>query len=460
MRASMKPELVPFRSVNMPLIDSETHAEENDAFLMDMLDYSLDASRIWRDKFAIRESNMENGQSLVGRRPMVSLSANLRAIHRIMRWCAYFPRFPKNGKTMTSKRRLIRVLLYTLSILMIMLNLFLLKHTVSLSLIFKRKFGLLHASTVSSLITGIKPFINFVLITLFLVQSRAHLHMVKCMDNVDALFKAAFNKSARTDLYTVIFIFFCFIALAVPFSLNMMEYVVTNSRLLDNIMKDLSLLIVPLLTLWNVLPLMYYELCNRIVRFWCRTMTTSLKRESCRRHFQLRFYYEQFLRITSVQEAIGKLFNPFILFSLAWSLLLLCLTIYFVTQPTSSLLEPLTEKQISSELHRQRLTRAIHFTLGWASLQIFVALAYIFTICATGMRTNEETRQIVSAVLAIVPEHSTEADRFQINCFVHKMSTQYMWGMTVWRAFPLERSTFFTILALLANRSLMGIRGH
>jgi hypothetical protein len=25
------------------------------------------------------------------------------------------------------------------------------------------------------------------------------------------------------------------------------------------------------------------------------------------------------------------------------------------------------------------------------------------------------------------------------------MSTQYMWGMTVWRAFPLERSTFFTV---------------
>ena len=25
------------------------------------------------------------------------------------------------------------------------------------------------------------------------------------------------------------------------------------------------------------------------------------------------------------------------------------------------------------------------------------------------------------------------------------MSTQFMWGMTVWRAFPLERTTFFTV---------------
>ncbi|KAK0413344.1 hypothetical protein QR680_006746 [Steinernema hermaphroditum] len=67
MRASsMKPEMVPFRSVNMPLIDGETHAEETDGFLMDMLDYSLDASRIWRDKFEIRKFNLD-GHKLRGR---------------------------------------------------------------------------------------------------------------------------------------------------------------------------------------------------------------------------------------------------------------------------------------------------------------------------------------------------------------------------------------------------------
>ncbi|TKR88766.1 hypothetical protein L596_012959 [Steinernema carpocapsae] len=398
---------------------------------------------------------MEHTRDLLGIRAMTSLTNSLRVVHKIMRSCAYFPCFPKNSKSSMTKRRLSLLVLYILSSLMIMLNVFLLKHTVSLSFAFKRKFGLLHASTVSSMITGIKPFINFVLITLFLFQSKAHLHMLSCMDNVDVLFKAAFNKSPRTGLYTAIFIFFCFVALAVPFGLNMTEYVVTNSRFLDNIMKDLGLLIVPLLTLWNVLPLIYYELCNRIVRFWCRTMSSSLKKESHKRQFQLKFYYEQFLRITSVQEAIGDMFNPFILFSLAWSLLLLCLTIYFVTQPTSSLLEPITEQQIHSELHRQRLTRAIHFTLGWASLQIFVALAYIFTICTTGMKTNEETRKIVSAVLQIVPEASAEIDRFQINCFVHKMSTQYMWGMTVWRAFPLERSTFFTLVSVIVTYSFL-----
>ncbi|PIO71144.1 hypothetical protein TELCIR_06963 [Teladorsagia circumcincta] len=65
------------------------------------------------------------------------------------------------------------------------------------------------------------------------------------------------------------------------------------------------------------------------------------------------------------------------------------------------------------------------------------------------MNTNETTRGIVNAVLRIVPDANADLDRFQISCFVHKMSTQFMWGMTVWRAFPLERTTFFTATAMV-----------
>ena len=62
-----------------------------------------------------------------------------------------------------------------------------------------------------------------------------------------------------------------------------------------------------------------------------------------------------------------------------------------------------------------------------------------------------KTRQIVNAVLRIVPDANADLDRFQISCFVHKMTTQFMWGMTVWRAFPLERTTFFTVTKLYAS---------
>lgn len=97
----------------------------------------------------------------------------------------------------------------------------------------------------------------------------------------------------------------------------------------------LSFVVVPLLTTWNVLPLVYYVLVNRIVCFWCKTLTNSLKKEQLKRQFSLKFYYAQFLRITTLQKSIGSLFNPFVFFALAWSLLMLSLTIYFITQPTS-----------------------------------------------------------------------------------------------------------------------------
>ncbi|KHJ84455.1 hypothetical protein OESDEN_15831 [Oesophagostomum dentatum] len=35
------------------------------------------------------------------------------------------------------------------------------------------------------------------------------------------------------------------------------------------------------------------------------------------------------------------------------------------------------------------------------------------------------------------------------------MSTQFMWGMTVWRAFPLERTTFFTLVSVIVTYAFL-----
>ncbi|KAK6056190.1 hypothetical protein COOONC_06306 [Cooperia oncophora] len=225
-----------------------------------------------------------------------------------------------------------------------------------------------------------------------------------------------------------------------PFTFKVVEFIYTDQKFGTGVIQDTAFIIVPALSLWNVVPLLYYDLYNRLVRFYCRTLIKSLDMEHRKRHFGLKFYYEQFLRITNVQEAVGNLFNPFILFSLAWSMLVLCLTIYFITQPHSSLVEPISPEQITVPEIRRRLTRSVHFTICWAGLQVLVAVMHISIICHTGMNTNETTRGIVNAVLRIVPDANADLDRFQISCFVHKMSTQFMWGMTVWRAFPLERT--------------------
>uniref|UniRef100_A0A0N4W795 G protein-coupled receptor n=1 Tax=Haemonchus placei TaxID=6290 RepID=A0A0N4W795_HAEPC len=317
------------------------------------------------------------------------------------------------------------------------------------------RFGLMHASTVSCIITGIKPMINIFLIGLFVIRVREHMRLIKTLDTIDFCFRSAFHVSPPTRFYVAVFFVIVGFFTVIPFTFKVVEFIYTDQKFGSSVIQDTAFIIVPTLSLWNIIPLLYYHLYNRLVRFYCRTLVKSLDLEHRKRRFSLKFYYEQFLRITSAQEAVGNLFNPFILFSLAWSMLVLCLTIYFITQPHSSLLEPISPEQITVPEIRIRLTRSVHFTICWAGLQVLVALMHIVIICHTGMNTNETTRGVVTAVLRIVPDANADLDRFQISCFVHKMSTQFMWGMTVWRAFPLERTTFFTLVSVIVTYAFL-----
>ncbi|VDK61386.1 unnamed protein product [Anisakis simplex] len=225
---------------------------------------------------------------------------------------------------------------------------------------------------------------------MFVIRLNANRKLLRLMDTTELCFRSAFSTTPPLLAYSIAFLIIVSLAFVAPFTLRVFEFVYTHERFLDSWMTDVSFILVPLLTVWNVVPLVYYELCNRIVRSWCRVLARSLRSEHHQRHYTLKFYYELFLRITSVQEAIGDLFNPFIMFSLAWSLVILSLTIYFLTEPSSSLVEPLSAFQFRSEAIREHLNRKVRFTLAWASIQILAAIAYIFTICSTGMQTNEE----------------------------------------------------------------------
>ncbi|VDK79679.1 unnamed protein product [Cylicostephanus goldi] len=155
------------------------------------------------------------------------------------------------------------------------------------------------------------------------------------LDGIDACFRNAFSLTPPVRCYS--FIFFAIIAFftALPFTFRVFEFISTGQKFGTSVIQDTSFIIVPVLTLWNLIPLLYYDLYNRIVRFYIKTLIQSMNMEHRKRRFSLKFYYDQFLRITNVQEEMGCLFNPFILFSLAWSMMVLCLTIYFITQPHS-----------------------------------------------------------------------------------------------------------------------------
>jgi hypothetical protein len=69
---------------------------------------------------------------------------------------------------------------------------------------------------------------------------------------------------------------------------------------------------------------------------------------------------------------------------------------------------------MSSDVMRKIVTQRVYLNLGWSAIQIFLAILHVCVICATGLKTNEETRKIINTVLAIVPDTNADLDRFQV----------------------------------------------
>ncbi|CEF61036.1 Hypothetical protein SRAE_0000016600 [Strongyloides ratti] len=330
---------------------------------------------------------------------------------------------------------------------------------INLAITFLNRFGLFYSLTASIIITGIKPLINIIYMIIFIERSKMHTDMLKKMDDLDLSFRSAFKVSPNVKPYKIVFILAILITIIVTTTLRIIEHAATQQGTYYFSKQFIfSLIVIPLLSIWNLIPLLYYEICNRLVRFWCRNLAQNIERETQSRKFTIRFYYEQFLKITKLQRSMGNTFNPFIFFCLAWSLILLCFTIYLSTEKIDNLVEPLPDlsrNNISEKISRRILTQRVIFTLLWTAVQVVLSLINIFVICATGMKTNEQTRKIVNAILGVVPIIETESDRFQVQCFIHKMQTQYIWGMNVWRTVPLERTTFFTIVSVIVTYSVL-----
>ena len=98
------------------------------------------------------------------------------------------------------------------------------------------------------------------------------------------------------------------------------------------------------------------------------------------------FYYRHYLMLCKCVFTMGRFLNPFIFFSLAISVIVLCLTIYFVINA-----------DIAIQVHPNATTLekvSIYFFPLWAGLQILTAILYVVTISLAGLRTNEQVRTL------------------------------------------------------------------
>lgn len=245
------------------------------------------------------------------------------------------------------------------------------------------------------------------------------------MKFVDNQFRTKLNTQPNFSLRILLIYGFCGLTVIVPLVVRLLEIHLKESESFGDPYNLITLIVVPSLRVWQMLPLFYFEALNSVIRLWFEELNEFVRKDSRLLRNSLSFYYKQFLQLTVLVQRVGVWLNPFIFFSLAFNLTLLCFTIHFFIQ-TGKVLEAQTDN----------LQRAydVGFNLAYTTLQVLLGLLHILTICVGGRKTNEEVqkikcklplivsfstapfikaREILPIVLAIMAK--TEEDRFTVN---------------------------------------------
>lgn len=88
------------------------------------------------------------------------------------------------------------------------------------------------------------------------------------------------------------------------FTSRMAEFVVTGERLGATLFSDLSLALVPLISMWGTIPLFYFLMIEHLIMCWCKMLKRhmvnhrSIAPDS---HLTLKFYYRKFISLCSLQ---------------------------------------------------------------------------------------------------------------------------------------------------------------
>lgn len=211
------------------------------------------------------------------------------------------------------------------------------------------------------------------------------------MSSIDEQFQSKLNAKLNMRSKIVLFYALTLITISVPLAIRIVEVVIVEEDL--TFLTVTSFLLVPLLRIWQLLPLFYFEILNSTIRFWFNRLNRSIEKDSSLKQKSLSYYYKQFVSITGVSMQLGFWLNPFLFFSLSFSLVLLCLTIYFLTQTDRALEDAIFPANISA-VDEELIYNiyAAQFNLIYTTLQILIAITFILTICISGRRNNEEVK--------------------------------------------------------------------
>lgn len=174
---------------------------------------------------------------------------------------------------------------------------------------------------------------------------------------------------------------------SIPLSLKIFQTLFQSSVASGPIILYIfSFILLPLLRIWQLLPLAYFVYMGSAMRSWYHGINTEILQRPDGVDFQSIF--DRFSCLIKINAKMAGIFNPFITTSILFPMVQLGLAIYFVTNTDDIL--GIYNKPNMTEAEIYQATMRSGFELGWAGLQVFIAIVFLIVICRTCWRCNEE----------------------------------------------------------------------
>lgn len=94
------------------------------------------------------------------------------------------------------------------------------------------------------------------------------------------------------------------------FTLRVVEFVVTGEQLGTTAISDLSMILVPLISMWGTIPLFYFLMIEHLIMCWCKMLKRHMvhhRDATAGSRLTLKFYYRKFISLCALQ--VGTIFR-------------------------------------------------------------------------------------------------------------------------------------------------------
>lgn len=262
--------------------------------------------------------------------------------------------------------------------------------------------GIMHHQTISFIIQALKPLHALINLTVFFHNRHLFDKIKNLLVEIDEQFNRSFDyrlkiKYKYYQVIALVVIFFF-----IPFSIRLSLYLLLKERMGEKWFSDVSLIIVPMLSLWQMVPLFFYSLTLSILVQWFDYLNMQMEMNivplndnSAAIAIPLKEYVALWKKLTKAVFMLGTYFNHFIFLSIFITLGVLCSSLHYMTE-VKDLFH--TAKTVPYHIRVGK-----YFILIWTGLQVVAAVAYLLVFCSYGWRTNEAARRIAPLVLSLFP---------------------------------------------------------